>query len=68
MTKKLKPCPWCNDDLALEISIEPCECHKHNWLFVICNRCGGSGPKVLYDETDDRDEREDSAMKCWNRR
>lgn len=64
---KLRPCPWCNETLPLVILTERCSCGKHHWVFVKCDKCGASGPTVLYHkETDDLSVREKIAAECWN--
>ena len=71
MTYMLKPCPWCRDNDALEIEREKCSCGTHNWVAVVCHRCGVRGPKVyeLYEPAPAvKNDNNDMAVKWWNKR
>lgn len=64
MYEKLKPCPWCKDNIALGIAQTPCECGYYDWIYVECIRCGATGPHVILEPDDDRPEA--AAIKRWN--
>lgn len=67
--KKMKPCPFCRSTIGLKFGKKTCECGRHDWVYIECDRCGMTG-FLHYAHTNEPEEEmfviEEKAIDLWN--